>query len=421
MAFTARHGNEAFQHCLTHALATPVGEHRHPADVPVGKQAAGPYGSPRQVASDHVQAVGIDPVPLQFLGDLLFDDKNLTSDGSQLEATFFPRDFGDSEFGGLGHGALLSQQNSKEQAVAPNSRLPRQAVLVLILLTIIWGYSWPIVKIALYDAPVLPFAALRTAIGALGLLLYLRFLSGAPFRPGPLTPILVLASLQTTGFSLLSALPVLAGGAGKTSVLVFTMPFWLLLFAHPVLGERIRGAQWLSVALSFAGLALIIEPWKLKGTLAGNLSAVAAGVCWAASAVYVKWYRARKPVDLANLTTWQMVAGMFPLALLAWIVPTGPVHWTMSFTASVLFLGLLSNALGWVLWMYVLQHLPAGVAGLSILAIPAIAVISAWIHLGERPLPLELVGMTLVGSALAILGALGLRQQRAIEPETGQE
>jgi drug/metabolite transporter (DMT)-like permease len=305
--------------------------------------------------------------------------------------------------------------------VAQSSRFPRRAVLVLIVLTLIWGYSWPVVKIALFDAPVLPFAALRTLIGALGLLVYLRFFSSASFRPVALKPILVLAVLQTSGFSILSVLPVLTGGAGKTSVLVFTMPFWLLLFAHPVLGERIRGAQWLSVLLAFAGLALIIEPWELRGTLPGNLCAVAAGACWAASAVYVKWYRARHPVNLANLTAWQMAVGAIPLLLLAWTVPAAPVHWTMSFAASIVFLGLFSNALGWVLWMYVLQRLPAGVAGLSTLAIPAIAVIAAWIHFGERPEAGELTGMVLIGVALAILAALGVRQRRLIGSEMGTE
>jgi len=294
-------------------------------------------------------------------------------------------------------------------------------MFVLVVLTLIWGYSWPVVKVALADAPVLTLAALRTAIGALGLLVYLRFFSTAAFRPVAPVPILVLALLQTTSFGVLSVLPVLTGGAGKTSVLVFTMPFWLLLFAYPVLGERIRGAQWASVLLAFIGLALIIGPWDLRGTLLGNLGAVAAGASWAASAVYVKWYRARHAIDLANLTTWQMVAGAIPLALLAWIVPAPAVNWTPSFTVAIVFLGLLSNALGWVLWMYVLQNLPAGVAGLSTLAIPAIAVISAWIHLRERPLPVELTGMVLIGVALAILGALGMRRRKSSEPEMERE
>lgn len=294
-------------------------------------------------------------------------------------------------------------------------------VLVLILLSLIWGYSWPVVKIGLAYAPVLEFATIRTAIGAVGLLIYLGFFSNSPFRPVAWTPILVLAALMTTGFSILSVLPVLTGGAGKTSVLVFTMPFWLLLFAQPMLGERIEGLQWIAVVVAFVGLALIIEPWSLKGTLIGNLSAVAAGACWAASALYVKWYRTRRPLDLANVTTWQMTVGVVPIALLAWLVPSSSVQWAWQFAAGITFLGLFSNALGWVLWMYVLQRLPAGIAGLSTMAIPAIAVIASWLQLGERPLPLELMGMVLIVAALAMLGVLGLRERKATIPVVSDE
>ena len=42
------------------------------------------------------------------------------------------------------------------------------------------------------------------------------------------------------------------GGAGRTSVLVFTMPFWTMLMAWPVLHERVRGTQWLAVAFALS-------------------------------------------------------------------------------------------------------------------------------------------------------------------------
>ena len=48
-------------------------------------------------------------------------------------------------------------------------------------------------------------------------------------------------------------------GAGKVSVLTYTMPFWLLLLAWSFLGERLRGVQWLAVVLSFAGLVLVVR------------------------------------------------------------------------------------------------------------------------------------------------------------------
>ena len=65
-----------------------------------------------------------------------------------------------------------------------------------------------------------------------------------------------------------TTLALAGGGAGRTSVLVFTMPFWTLVIARIVLGERVRGAQWIAVALAFAGLTLVVAPWDWHGDLA---------------------------------------------------------------------------------------------------------------------------------------------------------
>jgi len=55
-----------------------------------------------------------------------------------------------------------------------------------------------------------------------------------------------------------SHMVLVSGEAGKTAVLLYTMPFWVILLAWPILGERIRGLEWLAVILAFAGLVCIV-------------------------------------------------------------------------------------------------------------------------------------------------------------------
>jgi drug/metabolite transporter (DMT)-like permease len=74
------------------------------------------------------------------------------------------------------------------------------------------------------------------------------------------------------------------------------------------------------------------------------------------------------------------------------------------------------TAIGWWLWTYVLANTSAGIAGLNSLGIPVIAVLGSAIQLGERPPPMELVGMIAIGIALGVLGWLGLRQPAARIP-----
>ena len=63
----------------------------------------------------------------------------------------------------------------------------------------------------------------------------------------------------------------------------------------------------------------------------------------------------------------------------------------------------LSGSLAWVLWMYALQRLPAGVASMASMLAPVIGVASAWLQLGERPSHIELIGMFFIALALVII------------------
>jgi len=169
-----------------------------------------------------------------------------------------------------------------------------------------------------------------------------------------------------------------------------------------------RGAQWVAVALAFAGLTLIVAPWNLT-SLAGSLLAVSAGAVWAISAVISKRWPT-PGADTLVLTAWQLLFGFVALGLVAWLHPHPPVRWTGEFVAALLFSAVLATGMGWWLWTYVLSRTTAGIAGLNALGIPVVAVASSAIQLGERPPANELAGMALIATALAMLGWLGLRR-----------
>jgi drug/metabolite transporter (DMT)-like permease len=283
-------------------------------------------------------------------------------------------------------------------------------VAALVLLIVIWGYSWIAMKIALRYANPFDFAALRVAIGAVFLFALVAMRKTRLTLPSYRTAF-VLGLLQVGLFVALSQLALTVAEPGRTSVLVFTMPFWMIVFAHFILHERIRGPQWIAVALAFAGLTLIVSPWNLT-SLAGSVLAVAAGAVWAISAVISKRWPT-PGADTLVLTAWQLLFGFVALALVAWLHPHPPVRWTGEFVAALLFSAVLATGMGWWLWTYVLSRSTAGLAGLNSLGIPVVAVASSAIQLGERPPPNELAGMALIGTALALLGWLGARRPTA--------
>jgi drug/metabolite transporter (DMT)-like permease len=282
---------------------------------------------------------------------------------------------------------------------------PLAALAAMIL---IWGYSWVVMKIGLRHAHPFDFAALRVGLGAAFLFAIVK-LQRRPLALSSYRMVVVLGTLQVALFVALTHFALLYAGPGKTSVLVFTMPFWMIIFAHFLLHERMRGAQWLAVALAFAGLVLIVAPWQLS-SLAGSLLAIAGGAVWAIAAVLSKkWPTAG--ADPLLFTAWQLLVGFVWLALLSFVYPHAPVRWNTEFVIAVVFSAVFATAIGWWLWTYVLSHTSAGIAGLNSLGIPVVAVIASAIQLGERPPALELAGMLMIGVALALMAWLGMKKQ----------
>ncbi|MDP9107050.1 MAG: EamA family transporter [Candidatus Eremiobacteraeota bacterium] len=271
--------------------------------------------------------------------------------------------------------------------------------LALVVLALVWGYTWVTIKIATEDASPYVVAASRLVI-AVAILFALLALTRRSLKPTPFVPTLVLGLLQTTGWTLLQTLAVAQAGAGKSAVLGYTMPFWAALLAWPFLGERIAGLRWVALALAALGLAFVVAPLNAHSFVADGL-AVLAGLSWGASAVYAKWLRRRYDVELLSLTTWQMLWGTLPLVVLMLAIG-GPVRWTGSFVASMAFMSIGGAALGWFLWMFILSRLPAGVAGIASLATPVVGVLAAAIQLHEIPSRSELGGMALIVAALIV-------------------
>lgn len=283
--------------------------------------------------------------------------------------------------------------------------------LGLFVLSVTWGYTWVLAKQALGFAPPFAFAAERCVGGAMALFLALK-LVGRPLKLVAPLPTLAIGLSQVAGFMLFQNWALVEGGPGKTAVLIFTMPIWTLLLGWPILGERVRGKQWLAAVSTLLGLLLIIEPWNMHTSLFSKFLGVMAALCWAIGTVLVKRLRARQAVDLLALTAWQMLIGAVPLVLLAVIVPEHPTQWTGSYIGILVFMSIVSTAFCWWLWITLLDRVPAWEASLSVLGTPVVAIVSSRILLGEAFQPSEMAGIALIGTGLALLSLFGWMASR---------
>lgn len=289
---------------------------------------------------------------------------------------------------------------------------PSGAYTALGSLTLMWGLNWAAMKLALARADPVVYNAERTWIAVLALFAVIVARRGS-FWPQSWIAVLVTGFFQTTVNFGATTMAVAGGGAGRAAVLVFTMPFWTLLIAWPVLGERVRGLQWLAVACAFAGLTAVVAPWNLEGALAPKLWAILSGFGWAAGTVAAKYFQRSRGLDMTNFMAWQMLLGALPLAALAFALPPQAPRWDATYAALMFYTSLVSTAGGFLLWIAVLKVLPAGTAALNMFAIPVIALVSSMFLFGERLAPNEWAGIALIGAGLAIVALRAWREVRA--------
>jgi drug/metabolite transporter (DMT)-like permease len=262
-------------------------------------------------------------------------------------------------------------------------------------------------KIGVAYCPPFTFAALRALPGGLILLALVAALR-RPLRLTAARYVIPIGVLQTGGFIGLTIAALVTGGAGRTSILANTWQFWILLMAWPLLGERLRGSQWLSVGLALAGLVLIVEPWKLHGVLSALL-ALAGAVCWAAGSMVVKLMRRHHDVDVLCLTAWSTLFGSVPLIFVAVFAEAKLPVWSFDFSWTLAYAMLVGTCFASFLWLFVLKKMPASIAGIGTMATPVMGLLFSWAQLGEQPTVVEGVGMVTILAGSAILFLRGLR------------
>lgn len=279
--------------------------------------------------------------------------------------------------------------------------LSRNALIALALLTLVWGYNWIVMKGVLEHSGPFRFIAWRAVLATVVLFVIL-LVRRESLRPPPLLPTVLTGLLQIGLFAMLIQWALVDGGAGRTALLTYTMPFWLVLLARFALAERMSTWQWACIGIAAIGLVLVIAPWQGLGGMRSTGMAVGAGLCWAVSVVISKRLFARAPVTALSLTAWQMLFGAIALVMVASVVPERAIDWTPPFIAALAYNAVLASGLAWLLWAFIVQRLPASIAGLTTLAVPLCGVLFAWVLLGEQPELAEGAGIGFI--ALALFG-----------------
>jgi drug/metabolite transporter (DMT)-like permease len=270
-------------------------------------------------------------------------------------------------------------------------------------------------KQAVQFAGRLQFSAMRFAMGALSLLPVLLITrERARVGRSEWPSVLFLGFLLVDNFGCTTT-ALVVGGAGKTGVIVYTMPFWVLLLARLFVGERLERWQVWTVLLALAGMVALMDPWHRSRYGTSDGLALASGLFWAGSVVAVKITQRNHKISMLTLTFWQTALGSVGFAAALPFLPGQSIDWSLELLWCVFYSGVLATALAWFTFYYAIRELPAGVAGFGTLMSPIVGVLAAWWQLGERPTTLDAAGMLLIGCGLAMLTVVPLLQRAGLD------
>lgn len=275
-------------------------------------------------------------------------------------------------------------------------------------MALIWGINFPLIKVALGEIPPMAFNALRFPLASLTVFLIVRIRGQFTWpEASDLSRIVVLGilgNLLYQGFFIFGLNGTLAGNA---SILLATIPVWTLILSTLRGHERPGVLVWVGITGTLGGMVLVVLGGNLtlslhRGTLMGDLLMVLAAMTWAAYGVGCR-NMVRKYGSLP-VTAWTLWIGSVGLILLGlpdlMKTPLGQasaVAWT-----GVVYAGVMAVGLAYILWNRGVRKIGSSRTAAYQNLVPVIALLVAWIWLGETPSALQ------VGGAAIILGGVSL-------------
>lgn len=266
--------------------------------------------------------------------------------------------------------------------------LSRKDALQLVVLTVLWGLNWPVMKLGVRDFAPLSFRTLCMAGGAV-LLAAIARSQGHSLRVARqhwrelvllgLTNMALWCALSIWGLKLLSS--------GRAAILGYTMPVWVALIGWLFYRDRLDARKAVGVLAACAAIGLLLggELETLAGRPLGTVLMLAAALVWAVGTQWMN--RRRLPGSVVVLTFWMTALGLVFCAVLAliferdqWVRWPDPLEWAAVFYNVALVFGVSQ-----LLWFRLATILPPIASSLSVLLIPVVGLFSGMAMLGEQP------------------------------------
>ncbi|WP_330985277.1 MULTISPECIES: O-acetylserine/cysteine exporter [Enterobacterales] len=293
--------------------------------------------------------------------------------------------------------------------------MTRKDGLLALLVVVVWGLNFVVIKLGLHNMPPLMLAGLRFTLVAFPAIFFVA-------RPRiPLSLLLGYGLTISFGqFAFLFCAIKFGMPAGLASLVLQAQAFFTIILGAFAFGERLQGKQLAGITLAVFGVLVLIEA-SLNGqqvAMLGFMLTLAAAFSWACGNIFNKkiMQLPARPAVM-SLVVWSALIPILPFMLASYLLD-GPtlmvqslVNIDLTTILSLVYLAFVATIVGYGIWGSLLGRYETWrVAPLSLL-VPVVGIASAALLLGETLSTLQLMGAVLIMAGLYI-NVFGLRFRR---------
>ena len=265
------------------------------------------------------------------------------------------------------------------------SVLSRRQLVLLVLITVVWGFNWPIMKYGVTGYAPLTFRTLSMWLGLPVLAAFVVW-RGVPLRVGRehWRDLAWLTVFNMLVWHVLAILAVQSLSSGRAAILGYTMPVFSAVLGAVWFGQRLPFRAWGGVAAAALGVVLLL--WHEFTTLSGRPLGVAlmlvAAATWAVGTQMMR--RTTIPAPTLALSFWMTLITTLWMTLLSILFERGQWAWpTPGVWGAVVYNALGVFAFAQVAWLMLARDLPPIASTLSVMFIPVLGVMAGAVLLNE--------------------------------------
>lgn len=290
------------------------------------------------------------------------------------------------------------------------------APLLLTLMVLLWGLSWPATAVALQSMSPIWLATVRFGSAAICLFAVVALRGKLKLPPlGDLPILFSVGLLQMLAFTGLGMFAMSLTDTSRAALLAYTTPLWAMIAAAILLRQKPTRRQSLALLVGLGGIALICSPlemsWSDKEAVTASILLILGAIAYSLALVHIRQHKwTSSPLALAP---WQMALATCGLAVFAFVFE-GPIDTSgvdLDTMKLLVFIGPLATSVSFLIALDYGRKISSFAMSNLTLGIPVIGVFSSVALIGSRPSPIFYTGLLLVLGGM-VLAAHATRHKR---------